>query len=151
MAAQRSVVGEAAISTACSSASSRRSGRLHMQTAMSDLVDAWFPGSLWMPITDGDQQQCRFAPVQVRGEHRTPPAGGLRDVELQAASKSSSVPPFLRASQEPIARNSLRFHSCHGSSDGLARRNSAASQVLDENPFVYPHVKARPAALAGHC
>jgi hypothetical protein len=56
-----------------------------------------------MAFTHGEHYQSGLRCLFISRQNRTPATRWLRDIELDAAPKSSAVPPFLFASAEPFA------------------------------------------------
>jgi len=115
---------------------------------MRDLVDARSPWPIRMPLADRDQHQCGLRGLFIADEHRPPLAGGLRNVELHAASEAGPIVAFLFTTSKPLARSTVAAQLTYDWLDRCSSRLRAAREILRWHPIINSNFKARTRARA---
>jgi hypothetical protein len=119
-----------------------------MKPAMSDLVDALPPGSVRVPLSQGDQDQSRLGSLLIGGKDGTPSTSRPREIQLDAASEARPVMTFRFAAQEPAKGRALVAELLYDRLDLRPPRVRAPSKVLDKDLFDDPDLEARNCARA---
>ena len=123
-------------------------GRLPMEAAMGDLVDARLPRLGRMPLAHRNQHQGRLAGLFVAGQNRAPLAGRLRNVELDAAAEPGSILTFLFAATQPTDRHTLLAQGREQRLNRPSRGDRTASKIVAHHLIDYANLEARTRARA---
>lgn len=118
---------------------------------MRDLVDAWSPRPVGMPLTDRKQGQDRPRRLLISRKNGAPLAGGSRDVELDAPSESGPVEAFLFTAPKPFTRNAVAAHLFYNRFDRSASCFRTPRKILGKHLIGDSNFEARTCTRAHRC